>query len=37
MIVLNSYKSYYLVQFKEFCKEKNIVALYLPIHSSYFT
>ena len=37
MIVLDGHKSYHLVQFKEFCKEKNIIALCLPVHSSYLT
>ena len=33
MIILNSHESYLLIQFKEFCKEKNIIILYLFIHS----
>ena len=37
MIVLDGYESHYLVQFEEFCKEKNIIALCLPAHSSYLT
>ena len=37
MIVLDGYESHLLVQFKEFCKEKNIVTLCLPVHSFYLT
>ncbi len=35
MIVLNGYKNYLLIQFKEFCKKKNIITFYLPTYSSY--
>jgi len=37
MIVLDGHKSHHSVQFKEFCKEKNIIALCLPAYSSYLT
>ena len=37
MIVLDGYESHLLVEFEEFCKEKNIITLYLPPHSSHLT
>jgi len=37
MIVLDGHESHHSVQFEEFCKEKNIVALCLPAHSSHLT
>jgi len=37
MLVLDGYKSYVLIAFKEYCKEKNIVTLYLPVYSLHIT
>ena len=37
MIVLDGHESHHSVQFEEFCKEKNIIALCLPAHSSHLT
>ena len=37
MIVLDGYESYLSAIFEEFCKEKNIITLYLPAHSSHLT
>ena len=37
MIVLDGHESHLSVQFKEFCKEKNIITLCLPAHSSHLT
>ncbi len=35
MVVLNSYKNHFSIQFEEFYKKKNIITLYLPIYSSH--
>jgi hypothetical protein len=35
LLILNSYKSYYLDKFKEYYKENNIITLYMPPHSSH--
>ncbi|OCK72968.1 hypothetical protein K432DRAFT_451192, partial [Lepidopterella palustris CBS 459.81] len=35
LLVLNSYKSYNLLKFTNFCKEKNIITLYIPLYLSY--
>jgi hypothetical protein len=37
MIVLDGHESHFSAQFEEFCKEKNIIALCLPTHSSHIT
>jgi hypothetical protein len=37
MIVLDDHKSHLSAQFEEFYKEKNIITLCLPVHSSYLT
>jgi hypothetical protein len=37
MIVLDGHRSHLSVQFEEFCKEKNIITLCLPAHSSHLT
>jgi len=37
MIVLDGHESYLSAQFEDFCKEKNIITLCLPVHSSYLT
>jgi hypothetical protein len=37
MIVLDGHESHLSVQFEEFCKEKNIITLCLPAHSSHLT
>ena len=37
MIVLDGHKSHLSAQFEEFCKEKNIITLCLPAHSSHLT
>ena len=33
LLIINSYKSYYLVDFQDRCKEKKIITLYMPPHS----
>ncbi len=33
MIVFDSHKNHFSTQFEEFCKEKNIITLYLFTHS----
>ena len=35
LLVLNKYKSYYLVKFKDYYKENNIIILYIPLYISY--
>ena len=30
MLIINSYKSYYLVDFQDYYKEKKIITLYIP-------
>ena len=37
MIVLDSHESHTSAQFDQFCKEKNIITLCLPAHSSHLT
>ena len=37
MIILDDHESHLSVQFKEFCKEKNIITLCLLVHFSYLT
>ena len=37
MLVLDGHKSHISIAFKAYCKEKNIVTLYLPAHSSHIT
>ena len=37
MVVLDGHESHLSAQFEEFCKEKNIVTLCLPAHSSHLT
>ena len=37
MVVLDGYKSHLSIQFELFYKEKNIITLYLPAHSSHLT
>ena len=37
MIVLDGHESHLSAQFEEFCKEKNIITLCLPAHSSHLT
>ena len=37
MIVFDGYKSHLSVPFEEFCKEKNIITLCLPIYSLHLT
>jgi hypothetical protein len=37
MIVLDGHESHLSARFEEFCKEKNIVTLCLPAHSSHIT
>ena len=37
MLVLDGYKSHVSITFKEYCKEKNIITLCLPAHSSHIT
>lgn len=37
MIVLDGHESHQSAQFDEFCKEKNIITLCLPAHSSHLT
>ena len=37
ILVLDSHESHLLVQFEDFCKEKNIITLCLPTHASYLT
>jgi hypothetical protein len=32
MLIINSYKSYYSVDFQDYYKEKKIIALYIPAH-----
>ena len=33
MLVINSYKSYNCVEFKQYCKDYKIVPVYMPPHS----
>ena len=35
LLILNGYESHHLDEFEEYCKEYNIVTLYMPPHSSY--
>ena len=35
MLVLNSYKSYVNAEFEDYCKDNNIITIYLPPYSSY--
>ena len=35
MLIINSYKSYYLVDFQDYYKEKKIITLYIPPYSSH--
>lgn len=35
LLILNSYKSYHLVDFKLYYKDYNIITLYMPTHSSH--
>ena len=35
MLIINSYKSYYLVDFQDYYKEKKIITLYMPPHLSH--
>ena len=37
MIVLDGHESHLSVKFEDFCKEKNIITLCLPAHSSHLT
>ncbi len=37
IIVLDGHESHISVQFEQFCKEKNIITLCLPAHSSHLT
>ena len=37
MIVLDGYESHQSAQFEAFCKEKNIIPISLPPHSSHLT
>jgi hypothetical protein len=37
MIVLDGHESHHSAQFEDFCKEKNIITLCLPPHSSHLT
>jgi len=37
MLVLNSYKSYVNAEFEDYCKDNNIITIYLPPYSSYIT
>lgn len=37
MIVLDGHESHLSAQFEDFCKEKNIITLCLPAHSSHLT
>ena len=35
ILIINSYKSYYLVDFQDYCKEKKIITLYMPPYLSH--
>ena len=37
MLVLNSYKNRFSVEFETYCKDHNIMTLSLPVHSSHIT
>ena len=37
MVVLDGHESHLSIQFEDFCKEKNIITLCLPAHSSHLT
>ena len=37
MIVLDGHESHLSVEFEKFCKQKNIITLCLPAHSSHLT
>ena len=37
MLVLNSHKSYVNAEFEEYCKENNIITIYLPSYFSHLT
>ena len=37
MLVLNGHESHVNADFEDYCKENNIITLYLPPHSSYLT
>ncbi|KAF1923929.1 CENP-B protein, partial [Didymella exigua CBS 183.55] len=35
LLIINSYKSHYLVAFQDLCREKKIITLYMPLHLSH--
>jgi hypothetical protein len=37
MLVLDGHESHINAEFEDYCKENNIVTIYLPAHSSYLT
>ena len=37
MLVLDGHKNYISIAFKAYCKQKNIITLCLPTHSSHIT
>jgi hypothetical protein len=35
LLILNSYKSYHSIKFKEYCKKNKIIMLYMPAYACY--